>query len=79
MSKPTREIPCDCGYKKPMCPDCLMVIISKQDKLIVQMRDAAHAYQELATCYRLGKKPTEKLFKRLEAVKATLEAAERGE
>jgi hypothetical protein len=30
-----------------------------------QMTDAAKAYRELAMCYRIGKRPTEKLFDRL--------------
>jgi hypothetical protein len=36
------------------------------------LRAAALAYQDLAVCYRLGKRPTEKLFKRLDKAKAAL-------
>jgi len=31
-----------------------------------QLREAAEAYRDLATCYRLGKRPSEALFTRLE-------------
>ncbi len=33
---------------------------------------AARAYQDLATCYRLGKRPTEALHKRLDRAAETL-------
>ena len=51
--------------------------IKRKNKLIEQMREAAETYRELCNCYRLCKKPTEKLFKRLEIAKAAL-AAKRG-
>lgn len=35
--------------------------------------EAAFAYQKLSMCYRLGKNPTEKLFKELEKAGKTLE------
>jgi len=38
-----------------------------------RLREAALAYQELATCYRIGKTPKESLFKRLEIARTTLE------
>ena len=44
-----------------------------------RLAEAALAYQELSTCYRVGKQPTEKLFKRLEQARAALAAHERGE
>lgn len=37
------------------------------------MLAAAKAYQGLSVCYRLGKRPSEKLFKRLEKAKKALE------
>lgn len=37
-----------------------------------QLIDAAKAFQELATCYRIGKRPTEKLFARLEKANAAI-------
>lgn len=37
-----------------------------------QLLDAAKAFQELATCYRIGKRPTEKLFARLEKANAAI-------
>ena len=41
--------------------------------------EAAKAYEELATCYRIGKRPSEALFKRLEeARKALKEGREDG-
>jgi len=40
-----------------------------------RLRDAALAYQELATCYRIGKRPTEKLFERLRRAHAALQEA----
>ena len=41
-----------------------------------QLLDAAKAFQELATCYRIGKRPTEKLFARLEKANAAIEGAD---
>lgn len=38
-----------------------------------QLLDAAKAFQELATCYRIGKRPSEKLFARLEKANAAIE------
>lgn len=40
--------------------------------LIDEARDAARAYQQLAMCYRIGKTPSEALFKRLEKAKAAI-------
>ena len=39
----------------------------------VGLLEAAKAYQELGVCYRLGKSPSEKLFKRLEKANKLLE------
>jgi len=44
-----------------------------------RLRDAALAYQELSTCYLIGKRTTEKLFARLEKARAALQEAEHGE
>ena len=41
---------------------------------VEEMRRAAIAYQTLATCYRLGKRPSEKLFTQLTEAKALLAA-----
>ncbi len=41
-------------------------------KKLERLRDAALAYKELATCYRIGKRPTEKLFDRLDKADAAL-------
>lgn len=38
-----------------------------------EMAEAALAYQELNTCLRIGKCPTEKLFKRLDNAKVALD------
>lgn len=37
------------------------------------LRDAAKAYQDLSACYRIGKRPTEKLFAALEVGKRAIE------
>jgi hypothetical protein len=37
-----------------------------------RLRDAALAFQELTVCYRINKRPSEKLFKRLEKARAAL-------
>ena len=42
--------------------------INQHDKLVA----AVKAYQDLCTCYRIGKQPTEKLFGRLDDAKAAL-------
>jgi len=42
--------------------------INKHEKLV----KAVKAYQDLCTCYRIGKQPAEKLFKMLDDAKATL-------
>lgn len=43
-----------------------------------RMLDAAQSYQELAMCYRIGRAPSERLFKRLDDAHAALDA-EKGE
>lgn len=40
---------------------------------IERMYKAAKAYCDLSTCYRTGKRPSEKLFKQLEHARLTLE------
>ena len=40
---------------------------------VERLREAAKAYQDLSVCYRLGKRPTEKLFTRLVKAKEALE------
>jgi len=42
--------------------------INQHEKLVA----AVKTYQDLCTCYRIGKRPTEKLFKMLDDAKATL-------
>jgi len=42
--------------------------INQHEKLVA----AVKTYQDLCTCYRIGKQPTEKLFKMLDDAKATL-------
>ncbi len=45
-----------------LSPEALMVV----DYRVARLLDAAKAYRDLATCYRVGKQPSETLFKRLE-------------
>jgi hypothetical protein len=54
-------------------PD-IKAAINEFDRLF----DAARAFDELAICYRIGKRPTEKLFKRLAKARETLNALEAG-
>ena len=42
--------------------------INQHEKLVA----AVKTYQDLCTCYRIGKRPTEKLFKMLDDAKAAL-------
>lgn len=51
---------------------CVFVRMDKANAEIERLREAAKAYQELATCYRISKRPSEKLFERLESARATL-------
>ena len=66
-----------------------MELNAEQDSLVVQelgadmvalqsenarLRDAALAFQDLTVCYRINKRPSDKLFKRLEAARETLES-----
>lgn len=39
---------------------------------IERLREAGLAYQELSSCYRMGSRPTERLFKRLDEARAAL-------
>jgi hypothetical protein len=41
-----------------------------------RMREAALAFQELTVCYRINKRPSEKLFKRLDQARAALDGKE---
>ncbi len=45
---------------------------AQRDELLA----AAKAYQELSVCYRLNKRPTEKLFDRLETANFAIASAE---
>lgn len=44
---------------------------------VVALLEAARAYRDLCTCYRLHKYPSEKLHNRLDAAQVTLAAYER--
>lgn len=46
----------------------------KAAKKKAELLDAAKAYKDLCTCYRIGKQPTEKLFSRLEKANAVIMA-----
>lgn len=48
--------------------------LSTAEKALASMEAAALAYQELATCYRVGKNPSESLHTRLEHAEAALAA-----
>ena len=53
--------------------------INQHDKLVAErdrLVEAGKAYQDLCTCYRIGKQPTAKLFNRLDDAKAALLAGE---
>jgi len=41
-----------------------------------KLLSAARAYQNLSVCYRIGKRPTEKLFSKLERANALLKQKE---
>jgi len=41
-----------------------------------KLLSAARAYQDLSVCYRIGKRPTEKLFSQLEKANALLKQKE---
>lgn len=43
---------------------------------LVEMTEAAITYRALCACYRLNKRPSEKLFSRLEKAKAVLDKVE---
>ena len=56
--------------------------INQHDKLVAELDrlvEAGKAYQDLCTCYRIGKQPTEKLFKRLDDAKTALLREEKNE
>ncbi len=42
------------------------------NKLLAEARSAALAYQQMCVCYRIGKRPSEKLFKQLEKAKEAI-------
>ena len=44
----------------------------------IELLDAAKAFQELCVCYRIGKKPSEKLFDRLQKARELLEDIKNG-
>jgi hypothetical protein len=50
--------------------------MSEWIKELAEMKDAAKAYRELCTCYRVGKQPSERLFKRLEKANDLLDTPE---
>lgn len=57
----------------------IVVEVEEWDALRASNKDlleAAKAYQELAICYRTGKRPTEKLFSRLEKAKTAIAESE---
>lgn len=54
------------------CKLCIAAIRKECADREAQLLDAAKAFQELATCYRIGKRPTEKLFARLEKANAAI-------
>jgi hypothetical protein len=45
----------------------------KAEQKMFKLIDAAKAFQELNACYRVGKRPSKKLFERLEKAHALLE------
>jgi len=45
---------------------------SQDLKLLEKYKEAAEAFRDLNTCYRLGKRPSEKLFWRLEKANQAL-------
>lgn len=47
--------------------------IAKLKAEMEELREAAEAYMQLSTCYRLGARPTEKLFAALSKARAALE------
>lgn len=58
-------------------PNAEFIIHSRQDipdliKEIEWLREAAKAYQDLAACYRLSKRPSEKLFVQLDKARQAL-------
>ena len=56
-------------------PEGVWVQYSDYEEGVKKLIDAAIAYRELNICYRLGKKPTEKLFKKLNKAGKILEEA----
>lgn len=67
------------------CPHCKKKIgetgidLATNHPVFIQrdaLLEAAKAYQELAICYRIGKRPTEKLFSRLEKAKTAIAESE---
>lgn len=47
-------------------------VLQAKDAEIERLRKAAKAFQELNACYRLGRQPSERLFKELEIAREAL-------
>jgi hypothetical protein len=84
MQKALKDTSCECNTGK--CNSChvlsyllpeLLQIAERWDKgvSLEEMTEAAITYRALCTCYRLNKRPSEKLFTRLEKAKAVLDKA----
>lgn len=63
----------ECANRKPTSGELIATLKARRDELLL----AARAYQELSVCYRLNKRPTEKLFDRLETANFAIANAEK--
>ena len=63
----------ECANRKPTSGELIATLRAQSDELLA----AAKAYQELSVCYRLNKRPTEKLFDRLETANFAIANAEK--
>lgn len=53
------------------------IIIDRKNELIKRLLEALEVKDEMNICYRIGKIPTEKLFRRLKNARKTIELAEK--